>query len=335
MPRRSQQAALDRVRQAMVAVAARHPGTRRIMARTGRALAEVAERGSALAEARAAGVADTYGGSYFGEGRDASGDRDGRSGYARYDRIASNADIAGWLVWRNFQVRTALDVGCATGFLVEVLRELGVDALGCDLSAYAVDHATPGAAGHIRVASLFDGLPWPEHYFELVTVLETLEHLPPDRVPTVIRELRRVCGGYLYATIPSFGRNVSGPDGHFEGKVRPELVDAYVARGSDYRGPVPEPDLAVDADGHLVEGHLTIASFEWWTERFADAGFTRCPDVEQRLYADIEPADLAPFWNLYVFRVPDAPEGLVEPRQPARTLAEMGLRHPLLEVERR
>ncbi len=97
--------------------------------------------------ARARRVSDTYGGGYFGEGRDASGDREGRSGYARYDRIASNADIAGWLLWRNFRVRTVLDVGCATGYLVEVLRERGIDAEGCDVSQFAVDHATPGAWG--------------------------------------------------------------------------------------------------------------------------------------------------------------------------------------------
>ena len=80
---------------------------RRLMAVSGRELTEAADRGLALARAHEAGIADTYGGSYFGEGRDASGDRAGRSGYARYDRIASNADIAGWLLWRNFRVSTA------------------------------------------------------------------------------------------------------------------------------------------------------------------------------------------------------------------------------------
>ncbi|HXW38653.1 MAG TPA: class I SAM-dependent methyltransferase [Acidimicrobiales bacterium] len=332
MSRPLHEAAFDQLQRATVSVAARYPSARRAMARAGRGLSEAAARGGALAEARSSGVGHLYQGSYFGEGRDPSGDRAGRSGYARYDRIASNADIAGWLLWRNFRVRNSLDVGCATGYLVEVLRELGVDADGCDVSAYAVDHPAPGAAGHLRVAGLLSGLPWPDGRFELVTALETLEHLPPDRVHAAIGELRRVCSAYVYATIPSFGGNVSGPDGHFEGKVRPERVAEYIARGADYTGPVPEADLARDADGRPVEGHLTIASFGWWTERFAEAGLTRCPDVEQRLYADIEPADLAPFWNLYVFRVPGAPDGICEPRQPDRTLAELGLRHPLLEA---
>jgi hypothetical protein len=199
------------------------------------------------------------------------------------------------------------------------------------VSQFAIDHATPGAVGHVRVANLFAGLPWEDHAFDLVTALEILEHLPPDRVPAALAELRRVCGGYLYATIPSFGVNRSGTEGHFDGKVRPERLGYYRGLGPEYLGPVPEDDLAVDAEGQLVEGHLTIASFEWWTQQFARAGLIRCIDIEQRLYADIEPAGLAPFWNIYVLKVADAGDDVVEPRQADRSLVELGLHHPLVE----
>ena len=330
MPSPRWKPAVDTARQALVRVATSNAGARALMERSGRELVRAAETGRAVAEARAAGIDGTYGGSYFGEGRDASGDRAGRSGYARYDRVASNADIAGWLLWRNLRARRSLDVGCATGYLVEVLRERGIDAEGCDVSPFAIEHAAPGARGHVRVANLFAGLPWGDGEFDLVTVLETLEHLPPDRVPAALAEIRRVCGAYLYATIPSFGTNASGPDGHFDGKVLPDRLDHYRGIPDDYPGPVPAPDLAVDADGEPVEGHLTIASFGWWTERFAEAGFTRCVDVERRLYDDIAPAGLAPYWNLYVFRVDGAPGSMVEPREPGRTLHDLGLEHPLL-----
>ena len=46
----------------------------------------------------------------------------------------------------------------------------------------------------------------------------------------------------------------------------------------------------------------------------------------------LAPADLAPYWNLYVFARPGADPATVEPREPGRTLAELGLSHPLLEV---
>lgn len=332
MPTARWRPAVDGVRRGLVHLAKRHTRWRHLMAAAGRELTHAAERGGTAADRQAAEVAATYGASYFGEGRDPQGDRGGLSGYARYDRVASNADIAGWVLWRNFQVESSLDVGSATGFLVEVLRERGIEAEGCDVSEFAVGHAAPGAVGHLRVANLFAGLPWPQGAFPLVTALEILEHLPPNRVLDALTELHRVCGGYLYATIPSFGPNRSGAGGHFEGKVRPERVDHYRGLGPDYLGPVPEADLAVDAEGRPVEGHLSIASFEWWTERFAQVGFTRCPDVERRIYADIEPAGLVPFWNVYVFKVDGAPDQLAQPRCRQSSLVELGLRHPLYET---
>ncbi|MHB8593501.1 MAG: class I SAM-dependent methyltransferase [Acidimicrobiales bacterium] len=314
---------VSRGRAALGRLALASPTARRLMERTGQELCNAAKL--------AYSVTEFYGAGYFGYGRDPAGDRAGLSGYASYDRVSSNADVAGYVLWRNFggAVRT-LDVGCATGFVVEVLRELGVDALGVDVSPYAVAHSTPGARGHLRVADLLDGLPWPDGEFDLVSALETLEHMPPEHIPAVLTELRRVSAGFVYATIPSFGaNNEAGPDGHFEGKVLPDRLAYYQGLGPDFFGPVAHDDLERDAMGNPVEGHLTIASFGWWTERFADAGFERRPDVERRVYADIEPAGLPRFWNVYVFSVPGAKEEIAQVRSPDRTLVELGLSHPL------
>ncbi len=275
---------LARGRQELIRLATASPPARKLMGRLGHELSRAARVGEVVSEARArqgpsAEANEPYGGAYFGLGRDPSGDRQGRSGYARYDRISSNADIAAYLLWRNFRFQRSLDVGCARGFLVEALRELGVEAEGCDASAFAVEHAAPGALGYVRLGDPTGGLPYEDGSFELVSVLETLEHLPPEAVPGALGELRRVCRGILYATIPSFGANASGPDGHFEGKVRPERLDHYRALGPSYAGPVPRADLEVDVEGRPIEGHLTIASFTWWTARFAEAGFDRWADV--------------------------------------------------------
>ena len=92
---------------------------------------------------------------------------------------------------------------------------------------------------------------------------------------------------------------------------------------------MPFADLERDVEGEPVEGHLTIASFGWWTRRFADAGMTRRPDVEARIYADIEPAGLTPWWNLYVFAAPRGTEAIAVAREPERDLVSLGLHHPL------
>jgi SAM-dependent methyltransferase len=325
-------------------------GPRQLMAATGSELLRAARIGGVIAEARSArttlpdptsgsqnehGVGakrtSLYGASYFGVGRDPTGDRQGQSGYAVYDRVSSNADIAAYLIWRNFRAQHTLDVGCATGYVVEALRELGADAHGCDISPYAVEHAAPGALGYVRLGDPLSGLPYVDEEFDVVSALEVLEHLPPARVPSALSELRRVCNGVLYATIPSFGANDAGPDGHLRGKVRPERLDRYERLGTAFDGPVPLDDLEVDADGHPVEGHLTIASFNWWTARAAEAGFERWIDVESRLYEDLEPTGLAPFWNLYVFGVKGAPRSLAAPRAPGRSLRDLGLVHPLID----
>jgi SAM-dependent methyltransferase len=297
------------------------------MATVGRELTQAAEYARWLSEWRN----DFYGPGYFGSGRDPSGERLGWSGYASYERVSSNADVSGYVLWRNFgQAVRVLDVGCATGYLVEVLRELGLDAEGCDMSQYAARHPAPGARGHITVTDILAGLPYPDAQFDVVTALETLEHLPPTRIPSALSELRRICAGFLWATIPSFGPNGGGgPDGHLEGKVRPERTRFFESLGPAYEGPVRYEDLARDNQGEPVEGHLTIASYSWWERQFARVGFQRRPDLERRMYSDIEPSGLRSHWDIYVFSVPGAREELASPRSPRSTLVDLGLNHPL------
>jgi SAM-dependent methyltransferase len=276
------------------------------------------------AELRRALDEDVYGGAYFGEGRDPS-DRAFLSGYERYDRNTSNANVAAYLVWSTFPARTALDVGCATGFVVEALRELGVDSQGVDVSAYAVAHAALGARGHIREGDLRRGLPFADGAFDVVTAFETLEHLPPGAIRASVAEIARVSGKWVMCTIPSFGPNRNGPGGWYQVKVRDDRVAYYESLGPRYEGPVPYDDLYRDATGQPIEGHLTVASFGWWTDRFAEAGMVRCDATERRLHPQLARMGLTKYWNLYVFRHADAPEPQVERPDEAEVLERFGL----------
>ena len=264
---------------------------------------------------------DVYGGSYFGEGRDPT-DRAYLSGYERYDRDTSNANVAAYLVWRTFPARDALDLGCATGFVVEALRELAIEAQGVDISQYAIDHAAAGAVGHVRQGDLRHGLPFDDRSFDVVTALETLEHLDPDEVPVVLAEIARITRKWVLCTIPSFGPNRNGPGGWYQVKVRDDRVAHYEALGPGYTGPIPHDDIYRDARGDPIEGHLTMASFEWWTARFADAGLVRCDAVERRTHPELARLGLTKYWNLYVFRQADVAEPPLEVR-PASAIASV------------
>jgi SAM-dependent methyltransferase len=280
-----------------------------------------------------------YGSSYFGAGRDPL-DRMGLSGYERYDRATSNADVAAYLLWRTFDVQRTLDVGCAMGFVVEALRELHVEADGVELSPYAVERSAPGARPHVRQGDILQGLPDPDGAYDLVTTLEVLEHLPPESIPDAVAELRRLTRRWLVATVPSFGPNEHGPGGWYQVKVRDDRVAYYESLGPAFEGPIPHGDLYRDAAGAPIEGHLTIASFTWWTRRFEEAGFERCGEVERRLHPLLARFGMTKYWNLYVLRVPGTPvppPDLRDPAACAEVEARWGLdrRTPDPEDERR
>lgn len=260
---------------------------------------------------------DFYGARYYGVGRRAG--KGGMSGYEVYDRHTSHANKHAYMLWKHFDVSRTLDVGCALGFVVEALRELGIDAEGMDVSEFAIANANKGAKGHVQVGSLLDRLPCDDTSFDLVSAIETLEHLEPDSIPYALAELRRITSRFLVATIPSFGPNEHGPDGWLDGKVLPSRLDHYHSLGADYEGPVPFDDLERDEEGNPVEGHLCIASFSWWTQRFEEAGFKRCPEMETKIHEELARFGLTGFFDAYVLIVP----GATVPSGPLRTSDEL------------
>jgi 2-polyprenyl-3-methyl-5-hydroxy-6-metoxy-1,4-benzoquinol methylase len=221
------------------------------------------------------------------------------SGYDDYTLESSHAPFAAYLAWRWFAPGRSLDVGCAVGYVVAVERGLGIEARGVDVSRWAVEHPAPGAEGRLEFANLAARLPFDDGEFDLVTAFETFEHVAPADVPHAIAEVARVSGAWVLATIPSFGANPSGPGGWLNGKVRWDRLEHYDALGDSYDGPLPEGDLMRDSEGRPVEGHLTIASFRWWSERFAEAGLRRVPELERAINRDVARFGLTEYWNVY------------------------------------
>ena len=97
-------------------------------------------------------------------------------------------------------------------------------------------------------------------------------------------------------------------------------TDLY-ALGSEFDGPVAEADLARDAKGNLLEGHVTIASYRWWTSQFEAAGFVRCPAIERRLHPHVARFGLTRAWCLYVMRTPATSIAPIDIRDPESHLA--------------
>jgi hypothetical protein len=95
---------------------------------------------------------------------------------------------------------TALDVGCAHGFLVEALRDRGVDAKGFDISEFAISQVRDDVRAHCWVGSILEPIPG---RYDLVTCVETLEHLDAKDADRAVEHICAITDDVLFSSTPS------------------------------------------------------------------------------------------------------------------------------------
>jgi len=96
--------------------------------------------------------------------------------------------------------KTALDVGCAYGYALNVLRSLGYNAFGIDISRYGIRRAKIYATDLV-VCDVQKNLPFKDRVFDVVTCFEVLEHLTnPLRA---IRNMYDSCRHIMVCTTPN------------------------------------------------------------------------------------------------------------------------------------
>ena len=85
-----------------------------------------------------------------------------------------------------------LEIGCAKGFLCYEFFLKSMNITGLDISQYAVDNCIPDIKNYISVADISYGLKYKDQTFDFLISKEVLPHLPPDRIPFILQEMRRV-----------------------------------------------------------------------------------------------------------------------------------------------
>lgn len=103
-----------------------------------------------------------------------------------------------------FAPKTVLDAGCAYGYLVKALRDLGVEAYGFDVSEFAISQAHEDIKPFVAVHSITEKLPdtFPDK-FDLVITIEVLEHLFPADGSKAIANLCRYSDTVIFTSTPS------------------------------------------------------------------------------------------------------------------------------------
>lgn len=102
-------------------------------------------------------------------------------------------------IQRDINPKSVLDAGCAMGFLVEKLRERGIEAWGVDISEYAIGEVAPSIAEYCWVGSVTD--PFPRNY-DLIVSIEVLEHIPQGEAESAVANLCKFSDDVLFSSTP-------------------------------------------------------------------------------------------------------------------------------------
>ena len=100
---------------------------------------------------------------------------------------------------RDLRPATVLDAGCAKGFLVEALRERGVEAWGIDISEQAISEVHESVRKYCQVGSLTEPL---SGRYELVVCIEVLEHIPAAEASAALANVCAAGERLLLSTTP-------------------------------------------------------------------------------------------------------------------------------------
>jgi len=107
--------------------------------------------------------------------------------------------------WQLIVVSSALDVGCAKGFMLHDMAELipGITVKGIDISDYAIANAMDDMKPHVQVADARK-LPFPDKSFDVVISINTIHNLEMDECAQALREIQRVQRKGAFVTVDAY-----------------------------------------------------------------------------------------------------------------------------------
>jgi 2-polyprenyl-3-methyl-5-hydroxy-6-metoxy-1,4-benzoquinol methylase len=160
-----------------------------------------------------------------------------------------------------------LDIGCAKGFLMRTLHELGTECWGFDHSKWAIEHAEECARPFIIQASV-DDISY-DRQFDVLLALSIFESLTESQALSFLCRARAWTRQAIFATIPSLQQ---------------------------------EKEEGFDKKDNRDLSHITIQSRQWWHELFLRAGWRQ--DYLHRVVERLCQAHSLPTkmgWTVYIY----------------------------------
>ena len=144
-------------------------------------------------------TAAEYDASYFDGDTQALSHNAGYSYFTRWQRFdGPNStgeywkDLASLFTERfSLRGRTVLEVGCAKGFIVQDMRDLGVNAFGIDVSSYAVSCADPSVRAFIQCGNILD-IDYEENQFDSLFSTDFFECVTDETAQMLINKFNHM-----------------------------------------------------------------------------------------------------------------------------------------------
>jgi len=96
-----------------------------------------------------------------------------------------------------------LDIGCGSGLMLNSLENIG-QPFGMDMSDEAINFSKEIFKGRVEKGVLPDQIPYEEDFFDLITVLDVIEHVDRDIDSLKAIRSRLVSGGKAVITVPAY-----------------------------------------------------------------------------------------------------------------------------------
>jgi len=164
-----------------------------------------------------------------------NGIKKGISGYESYKWIPTRSIPEAITICENIGFTSVLDFGCAKGFLVHALTLLGKEAVGVDISEYALQNCLPQVKDQLFL--LDKPLSEMGLKTDLLIAKDVLEHIPEENIDETLSEFYKICNQALLVI------------------------------------PLGENDLFRIKEYEIDKTHVTRKDEEWWINKIKKAGF--------------------------------------------------------------
>jgi len=197
------------------------------------------------------------------------------------------------LLKKVFSPKKHLDIGCGRGALVSSMRKTGIESYGIDFSPALIEQAKKKTRPYLQAGAIEDATSLMQDV-DLITCLETFEHLPVSSIESTLAAMSKNNALRVLLTIPSYGHDPLFGLGIEVNDDNPGWI-RDMKENRLFRNIVLE-------DGKPHHGHITLASYRWWTEFFLSRGFARSRDLERTCVDSYKKILKDHHWNPYIIQ---------------------------------